>query len=161
MPTSRMALQSSTFQATRCHNSETIWIFIVVKPSSHVSLLESGMYHISPLMKKHGLENVLRQGPQVLGILEQDSTYLLLPFLWTVTIRLHKICRMKLLHIPAENTAWKYVRIRDNMQRRNLKDEECFDRELWRKKIMSLDWGKLCTHRKIPIYKACTQSALY
>jgi hypothetical protein len=28
--------------------------------------------------------------------------------------------------------------IRDGMQRRNLKDEECFDRELWRKKIMSL-----------------------
>jgi hypothetical protein len=27
--------------------------------------------------------------------------------------------------------------IRDNMQRRNLKDEGCFDRELW-KKIMSL-----------------------
>jgi hypothetical protein len=24
--------------------------------------------------------------------------------------------------------------IRDNMQRGNLKDEECFDRELWRKK---------------------------
>jgi hypothetical protein len=28
--------------------------------------------------------------------------------------------------------------IRDSMQRGNLKDEECFDRELWRKKIMSL-----------------------
>jgi hypothetical protein len=27
--------------------------------------------------------------------------------------------------------------IRDSMQRRNLKDEECFDREFWRKKIMS------------------------
>jgi hypothetical protein len=25
--------------------------------------------------------------------------------------------------------------IRDSMQRRNLKDEECFDRELWRKKL--------------------------
>jgi hypothetical protein len=24
------------------------------------------------------------------------------------------------------------------MQRRNLKDEECFDREIWRKKMMSL-----------------------
>jgi hypothetical protein len=32
---------------------------------------------------------------------------------------------------------WKDV-IRDSMQRRNLKDKECFDRELWRKKIMSL-----------------------
>jgi hypothetical protein len=28
--------------------------------------------------------------------------------------------------------------IKDSMQRRNLKDEEYFDRELWRKKIMSL-----------------------
>jgi hypothetical protein len=28
--------------------------------------------------------------------------------------------------------------IRDSMQRRNLKDEECSDRELWRKKIVSL-----------------------
>jgi hypothetical protein len=28
--------------------------------------------------------------------------------------------------------------IRDSMQRRNVKDEECFDRELWRKNIMSL-----------------------
>jgi hypothetical protein len=28
--------------------------------------------------------------------------------------------------------------IRDSMQRRNLKDEECFDREIWRTKIMSL-----------------------
>jgi hypothetical protein len=28
--------------------------------------------------------------------------------------------------------------IRDSMYRRNFKDEECFDRELWRKKIMSL-----------------------
>jgi hypothetical protein len=33
---------------------------------------------------------------------------------------------------------WK-DQIRDSVQRRNLKDEECFDRELWRKiKIMSL-----------------------
>jgi hypothetical protein len=28
--------------------------------------------------------------------------------------------------------------IRDSMQRRNLKDEGCFDREIWRKKMMSL-----------------------
>jgi hypothetical protein len=28
--------------------------------------------------------------------------------------------------------------ITDSMQRRNLKDEECFDREIWRTKIMSL-----------------------
>jgi hypothetical protein len=28
--------------------------------------------------------------------------------------------------------------IRDNMQRRNLKDEECSDSEFWRKKIISL-----------------------
>jgi hypothetical protein len=27
--------------------------------------------------------------------------------------------------------------IRDSAQRRNLKDEDCFDRELWRKKIVS------------------------
>jgi hypothetical protein len=27
---------------------------------------------------------------------------------------------------------------RDSMQSRNLKDEECFDQELWRKNIMSL-----------------------
>jgi hypothetical protein len=32
------------------------------------------------------------------------------------------------------------------MQRRNLKDEECFDREIGRTKIMSLGWGKLCIH---------------
>jgi hypothetical protein len=32
---------------------------------------------------------------------------------------------------------WK-DEIRGSMQRGNLKDEECFDRELWRKKIMSL-----------------------
>jgi hypothetical protein len=32
---------------------------------------------------------------------------------------------------------WR-VGIRDSMQRGNLKDEEYFDRELWRKKIMSL-----------------------
>jgi hypothetical protein len=37
------------------------------------------------------------------------------------------------------------------MQRGNLKDEEYFDRELWKEKIMSLGWGKLCTHREIPI----------
>jgi hypothetical protein len=38
------------------------------------------------------------------------------------------------------------------MQRRNLKEEECFDRELWGKKMMSSGCGKLCIHRKIPIY---------
>jgi hypothetical protein len=38
--------------------------------------------------------------------------------------------------------------ITDSMQRRNLKGEECFDRERWREKIMSLGSGKLCTHRK-------------
>jgi hypothetical protein len=32
------------------------------------------------------------------------------------------------------------------------KGGECFDRELWRKKIMSLGSGKLYIHRKIPIY---------
>jgi hypothetical protein len=42
--------------------------------------------------------------------------------------------------------------IRDSIQRGNLKDEECFYRELWRKKIMSLGLGELCTHRKIPTY---------
>jgi hypothetical protein len=33
--------------------------------------------------------------------------------------------------------AWK-VEIRDSMQRGKLKDGECFNRELWKKKIMSL-----------------------
>jgi hypothetical protein len=33
---------------------------------------------------------------------------------------------------------WK-VGLRNSMQRRNLKDKECFDRELWRKIILSLD----------------------
>jgi hypothetical protein len=28
--------------------------------------------------------------------------------------------------------------IKDRMQRRNLKDKECFDRELWKEKIVSL-----------------------
>jgi hypothetical protein len=41
------------------------------------------------------------------------------------------------------------------VQRRNLKDEECFDREIWRTKIMSLGWGKLCIHRKIPKIITC------
>jgi hypothetical protein len=36
-----------------------------------------------------------------------------------------------------QSITWKDG-IRDSMQRRNLKDEECFDRELWRKKIVSL-----------------------
>jgi hypothetical protein len=35
--------------------------------------------------------------------------------------------------------------IKDRMQRRNLKDEESFGRELWRKKIMSLGSGELRT----------------
>jgi hypothetical protein len=46
---------------------------------------------------------------------------------------------------------WK-DRIRESMQRINLKDEECFDRDLWSKKIMSLGRVILCTHRKIYIY---------
>jgi hypothetical protein len=29
--------------------------------------------------------------------------------------------------------------IRESMKRRELKDEECMDRDLWRRKIMSLD----------------------
>jgi hypothetical protein len=28
--------------------------------------------------------------------------------------------------------------VKDSMQRRNLKDEDCFDRELWKENIMSL-----------------------
>jgi hypothetical protein len=32
---------------------------------------------------------------------------------------------------------WK-VGIRESMKRRELKDEECMDRDLWRRKIMSL-----------------------
>jgi hypothetical protein len=42
--------------------------------------------------------------------------------------------------------------IRDCMQRKNLKDEEYFDRELWRENLMSLGSEKLCIHRKILIY---------
>jgi hypothetical protein len=38
--------------------------------------------------------------------------------------------------------------IRESMKRRELKDEECMDRDLWRRKIMSLGWGKLCIHGK-------------
>jgi hypothetical protein len=41
--------------------------------------------------------------------------------------------------------------IRDSMQRRNLKDEECFDRELWRKKIV-FGLRKAVFTEKIPIY---------
>jgi hypothetical protein len=34
-----------------------------------------------------------------------------------------------------------------------VKDLENFERHLiWLTKIMSLGWGKLCIHRKIPIY---------
>jgi hypothetical protein len=45
------------------------------------------------------------------------------------------------------------------MQRRNLKDEECFVRVIWRTKIMSLGWGNLCIHGKIPkIIKFCVTS---
>jgi hypothetical protein len=47
-------------------------------------------------------------------------------------------------------TTWKDG-IRDIMQGRNVKDEGCFDCELWKKKIMPLDWGKLCIHQKIPL----------
>jgi hypothetical protein len=36
--------------------------------------------------------------------------------------------------------------IRDTMQRRNLKDEVCFDREVWREKIMCLNRGQLLVH---------------
>jgi hypothetical protein len=53
-------------------------------------------------------------------------------------------------HSRPVNT-WK-DEIRDSVQRWNLKDEECFDRELRRKKIMSLSWGKSCTHKYINIY---------
>jgi hypothetical protein len=41
--------------------------------------------------------------------------------------------------------------IRGNMQRTNLKDGECFDRELWRKKIMFGVEENCVHHRKIPI----------
>jgi hypothetical protein len=34
------------------------------------------------------------------------------------------------------------------MKRRKLKDKECMDRNLWRRKIISLGWGKLCIHGK-------------
>jgi hypothetical protein len=31
-------------------------------------------------------------------------------------------------------------------------NDECFDRDLWRKENIYLGWGKLCIHRKILIY---------
>jgi hypothetical protein len=34
------------------------------------------------------------------------------------------------------------------MRIRELKDEECMDRDLWRRKIMSLGLRKLCIHGK-------------
>jgi hypothetical protein len=39
------------------------------------------------------------------------------------------------------------------MKRRELKDEECMDRDLWRREIMSLGWGKLFIHGKNPTIK--------
>jgi hypothetical protein len=39
------------------------------------------------------------------------------------------------------------------MKRRELKDEECMDRDLWRGKIISLGLGKLCTHGETPKIK--------
>jgi hypothetical protein len=42
-------------------------------------------------------------------------------------------------------------RIRDNMQRGNLKDEECFDRELWRGKKRYFRVEENCIHRNIPV----------
>jgi hypothetical protein len=50
--------------------------------------------------------------------------------------------------------------IRDSMQRGDLKDEECFDCELWRKKIMSLGWGKLYTYRKNSIFLYIVQEVI-
>jgi hypothetical protein len=41
------------------------------------------------------------------------------------------------MRLGRPDNTWKDG-IRDSMQRRNLKDEECLNRELWRKKIMSL-----------------------
>jgi hypothetical protein len=40
--------------------------------------------------------------------------------------------------------------IGESMKRREVNDEECMDRDLWRRKIMSLGWGKLCIHGKTP-----------
>jgi hypothetical protein len=40
--------------------------------------------------------------------------------------------------------------IRESMKRRELKDEECMDRDLWRRKIMCLGSEKLCIHGKTP-----------
>jgi hypothetical protein len=41
----------------------------------------------------------------------------------------------------------------ESTKRRELKDEECMDRDLWRRKIMSLGLGKLYIHRKTPKIK--------
>jgi hypothetical protein len=38
--------------------------------------------------------------------------------------------------------------IRESMKRRELKDEECMNRNLWGRKIMSLGCGKLFIHGK-------------
>lgn len=39
------------------------------------------------------------------------------------------------------------------MQRKNTKDEEVFDRKLWRRKLcLFLGWEKLRVHRKIPVW---------
>jgi hypothetical protein len=44
--------------------------------------------------------------------------------------------------------SWK-VGLGDSMQRRNLKDKECFDRELWRKIILSFELRKtVCSQKK-------------
>jgi hypothetical protein len=42
--------------------------------------------------------------------------------------------------------------IRDSMQRRNLKDEECFDRKLWRKIIVFGLRKTVCSKKNSYIY---------
>jgi hypothetical protein len=64
----------------------------------------------------------------------------------------HHITRRKILvdnrHTLHIIVFW-FWRQQVSVQRRNHKNEKCFDRELWREKMMSLGWGKVCIHRKI------------
>jgi hypothetical protein len=53
---------------------------------------------------------------------------------------------------------WK-DRIRDIVQRKSLKDEECFDRELWRKNMLCLWVEEKCIHRKIPLIMKINRGA--
>jgi hypothetical protein len=61
-------------------------------------------------------------------------------------------CRME---PTGEKEAQQIGQYMDSKQRRNLKDEEYFDRELWRIKIMSLSWRKLRMYSQNNTYICC------